>query len=133
MCSYFIHIAETPEEDETGRQAMMDYYQYSALRNIPDDPAKMPPNMRYFLDIREKLAVATKESMNDRSILIGTPAQIIESLKKAEAAGMDEIILYFNIGRKPHSMVIEQMDRFMRDIAPAFDDALSVGAKTAAE
>ena len=132
MCSYFIHIAETPEEDETGRQAMMDYYQYSALRNIPDDPAKMPPNMRYFLDIREKLAVATKESMNDRSILIGTPAQIIESLKKAEAAGMDEIILYFNIGRKPHSMVIEQMDRFMRDIAPAFDDAVSVGAKTAA-
>ena len=29
-------------------------------------------------------------------------------------------------------MVIEQMDRFMRDIAPAFDDALSVGTKTAA-
>jgi len=131
MCSYFIHIAETPEEDDYGRQSLIDYFQYSALRNIPDDPAKMPPNMRYFIDIRDKLAKATKEGLNDRSILIGTPQQIIDSLKQVEAAGIAEVILYFNVGNKPHAIVIDQMDRFMRDVAPAF--AKADAARSAAE
>jgi hypothetical protein len=37
-----------------------------------------------------------------------------------EAAGINEVILYFNYGLKPHEMVIDQMDRFMADIAPSF-------------
>ena len=131
MCSYFIHIAETPEEDSYGRQALMDYFQHSVLRNIPDDPDKVPPNMRYFLDIRARIAAATKEGMDDRSILIGPPARIVDSLKKVEAAGIEEVILYFNVGNKPHGMVVEQMDRFMRDVAPAFGEAGA--AKSAAE
>ena len=128
MCSYFIHIADTPEEDDYGRQAMMDYFKYSVLRAIPSDPKKVPPNMRYFMDIHERVGKATKEGMDDKSVLIGTPEQIIASLKKAEAAGIEEVILYFNVGNKPHNLVIEQMDRFMRDIAPAFD-AVSAAAE----
>lgn len=120
MCSYFIHIAETPEEDDYGRQTMMDYFQHSVLRNIPSDPAKTPPNMRYFMQIRENISKARKEGLNDRSILIGPPTKIIESLKKVEAAGIEEVILYFNVGNKPHEVVIDQMDRFMVDVAPAF-------------
>ncbi len=123
MCSYFIHIADTPEEDDYGRQTMLDYFQHSILRNIPSDPAKIPPNMRYFMQIRENISKADKASMNDRSVLIGSPAQIIDSLKKVEAAGIEEVILYFNVGNKPHEMVIDQMDRFMADIAPAFAEA----------
>ena len=34
-----------------------------------------------------------------------------------------EVILYFNYGQKPHNMVVEQMERFMADIAPAFEGA----------
>jgi hypothetical protein len=30
------------------------------------------------------------------------------------------VILYFNYGLKPYNMVIEQMDRFAAEIAPAF-------------
>jgi hypothetical protein len=28
--------------------------------------------------------------------------------------------LYFNVGLKPHNQVKEEMDRFMREVAPAF-------------
>ena len=30
-------------------------------------------------------------------------------------------MLYFNFGNKPDAMVREQMDRFMTEVAPAFD------------
>jgi len=132
MCSYFIHIADSPEEDDYGRQALLDYFNYSVLRAIPSDPTKIPPNMRYFLDIREKVSKANKAGMDDKSILIGTPDKIIESLKKVEEAGIEEVILYFNVGNKPHEMVIDQMDRFMRDIAPAFADKASPVAAVSA-
>ena len=62
-----------------------------------------------------------KEDLSDRSILIGTPARIVESLKRVEAAGIDEVILYFNVGNKPHAMVRDQMARFMAEVAPTFE------------
>ena len=56
-------------------------------------------------------------------MLVGSTDKIIEDLKQVEAAGISEVILYFNYGLKPHAMVKEQMQRFMTDIAPAFDGA----------
>ena len=44
-----------------------------------------------------------------------------EILKKVEAAGFDEVILYFNVGMKPHQQVKEEMHRFMSEVAPAFE------------
>ncbi|MSP79867.1 MAG: LLM class flavin-dependent oxidoreductase [Rhodospirillales bacterium] len=121
MCSYFIHIAETKAEDDFGRQALLDYFQYAVLRAFPSDPAKMPPSMHYFVKINEILKSMRKETLSDRSILLGSPAEIIAQLKKVEAAGIEEVILYFNVGRKPHSLVKEQMAKFMAEIAPAFE------------
>jgi hypothetical protein len=37
-----------------------------------------------------------------------------------EAAGFDEVILYFNVGLKPHLQVKDEMARFMVEVAPAF-------------
>ena len=42
-------------------------------------------------------------------------------LRAIERAGTDEVILYFNYGRKPHAMVKEQMDRFAREVMVRFD------------
>jgi len=53
-------------------------------------------------------------------VLLGGSAEIIEALKKVEAAGFDEVILYFNVGLKPHSQVKDEMARFMAEVAPAF-------------
>ena len=120
ICSYFIYIADTPEEEDRGRQYQIDYFQNCVLRAFPDDPSKMPPTMHYFMKINEVLRNTKKEDLSDRSILIGPPSKIIDSLKNIEAAGIDEVILYFNVGRKPHEMVKEQMHRFTEEIAPAF-------------
>ena len=76
--------------------------------------------MQYFIKIVEILENMEKEDITDKSILLGPQAQIIESLKRVEAAGIDEVILYFNVGNKPHTMVKEQMARFSEEIAPAF-------------
>ena len=123
MCSYFIHIAETPEEDDAGRQAMMDYFRHCVLRAFPDDPAKMPPTMRYFLKINEILRNMEKDKLSANSVLIGSPQQIADRLEQVEAAGIEEVILYFNVGNKPHALVKEQMYRFMERVAPAFERA----------
>ena len=53
-------------------------------------------------------------------MLLGNSQQITDSLKKVEEAGFAEVILYFNVGQKPHNQVKEEMDRFMREVAPNF-------------
>ncbi len=122
MCSYFIHIAENADEDDVGRQAMMDYFKHCVLRAFPDDPKTMPPTMHYFLKINEVLRNMEKDKLSANSVLIGSPQQIIDQLKLVEAAGISEVILYFNVGNKPHALVKEQMHKFMAEIAPAFEN-----------
>ena len=41
--------------------------------------------------------------MTENSVLLGYSQTITETLKKVEAAGFDEVILYFNVGMKPRS------------------------------
>ena len=77
--------------------------------------------MEYYRKIGQALTDLKKEHLGSHSILLGTPARIIDTLKEVEAAGIEEVILYFNYGRKPDSMVREQMDRFMAEVAPAFE------------
>ena len=53
--------------------------------------------------------------------MLGTSAEITEQLKAVEAAGIEECILYFNVGKKPHGMVKDQMHKFMEEVAPNFE------------
>jgi alkanesulfonate monooxygenase SsuD/methylene tetrahydromethanopterin reductase-like flavin-dependent oxidoreductase (luciferase family) len=120
MCSYFVYIADDQKADDYARQTMMDYFNHCVLRAIPNKLEDAPPSMQYFVKIADILKNMKKENLSDRSILLGTPAQIIESLKKVEKAGIEEVILYFNVGNKPNAMVKDQMHRFMEEIAPHF-------------
>jgi len=45
---------------------------------------------------------------------------LLKYLKKLEAVGFDEVILYFNVGLKPHSQIKDEMARFMAEMAPVF-------------
>jgi len=121
MCSYFIHITDNAAEEDYAREAQLAYFRHCVLPAFPDDPAKAPPTMHYFMKIVEILRNMKKADLTDKSILLGSPQQIIDVLKRVEAAGIAEVILYFNVGNKPDAMVKEQMARFMADIAPAFD------------
>ena len=80
------------------------------------------------MKINEILRGMTKESLTDKSILIGNAEKVTETLKRVEADGIEEVILYFNVGRKPHAMVKEQMHKFMEEVAPNFKEYASIAA-----
>ena len=90
---------------------------------VPGRSKNAPPSYRYFVDMVERLKAVKPEDLTDNSVLLGSSARIVESLKKVEAAGFDEVILYINVGLKPHQQVKDEMARFMAEVAPAFGGA----------
>ena len=71
----------------------------------------------------ERLQKVKPEDLTENSVLLGSSERITEVLKKVEAAGFDEVILYFNVGLKPHGQVKDEMARFMAEVAPVFAGA----------
>jgi len=120
MCSYFIHFADTSGEEEAARARQIRYYKECVIAAFPGDPATAPPSYRYFIGMVERLRNVRPEDLTENSVLLGSPDQITDTLKKVEAAGFDEVILYFNVGLKPHPQVKHEMARFMAEVAPAF-------------
>lgn len=120
MCSYFTHFYDTPAQEAAQRERQIRYYKECVIPALPGDPKTAPPSYRYFIDMVERLHKVRPQDLTENSVLLGTPAQITDTLKKVEAAGFDEVILYFNVGMKPHAQVKEEMDRFMREVAPNF-------------
>jgi alkanesulfonate monooxygenase SsuD/methylene tetrahydromethanopterin reductase-like flavin-dependent oxidoreductase (luciferase family) len=123
ICSYFTHFADTQDAEMAQRERQVRYYRECVIPAFPGDPKNAPPSYRYFIDIVDRLQKVRPEDLTENSVLLGSPARIMETLKKVEAAGFSEVILYFNVGLKPHTQVKEEMDRFMRDVAPAFEGA----------
>jgi alkanesulfonate monooxygenase SsuD/methylene tetrahydromethanopterin reductase-like flavin-dependent oxidoreductase (luciferase family) len=120
MCSYFIHIGESQQDQDYGREALLRYFKDALIAAFPSDAKTVPPTLKYFLGIVDLLRNMKAENLTSKSILVGSPQKIIDDLKEIEAAGISEVILYFNYGLKPYDMVIEQMDRFAAEIMPAF-------------
>ena len=120
MCSYFIHFADTKEEEEAARTRQIRYYKECVIAAFPGDPRTAPPSYRYFVGMVERLRNVRPEDLTENSVLLGSPARITDTLKKVEAAGFDEVILYFNVGLKPHTQVKHEMARFMAEVAPTF-------------
>jgi hypothetical protein len=120
MCSYFLHFADTKEQETAQRARQIRYFKECGLPALPSDPKTAPPSYRYFLEIVDRLSKVRPEDLTENSVLIGSSAGIAETLKKVESAGFSEVILYFNVGLKPHTQVKEEMNRFMQEVAPAF-------------
>ncbi len=121
MCSYFTHFADNAEQEAAQRARQIRYYKECVIPAFPSDPKTAPPSYRYFIDMVDRLQKIKAEDLTENSVLIGSAARITETLKKVEAAGFEEVILYFNVGLKPHNQVKEEMDRFMREVAPNFE------------
>ncbi|HEY5300839.1 MAG TPA: LLM class flavin-dependent oxidoreductase [Acetobacteraceae bacterium] len=120
MCSYFIHFHDTDAEEHAARARQLRYYQECVIPAFPGDPATAPPSYRYFVGMVDRLRKARAEDLSDNAVLLGDAGRITDSLKKVEAAGFDEVILYFNVGLKPHAQVKDEMARFMEQVAPSF-------------
>jgi alkanesulfonate monooxygenase SsuD/methylene tetrahydromethanopterin reductase-like flavin-dependent oxidoreductase (luciferase family) len=121
MCSYFTHFADTKDEEDAQRARQIRYYRECAIPALPSDAKTAPPSYRYFVDMVERLHKVRPEDLTENSVLLGTPQRIVETLKKVEAAGFEEVICYFNVGLKPHAQVKDEMARFMDEVAPAFE------------
>jgi len=120
MCSYFLHFADNPAEEAAARARQVRYYRECAVFAFPGDPKTAPPSYRYFSEIVERLHKVRPEDLSENAVLLGSPAQIIETLKKVEEAGIAEVILYVAVGLKPHTQVKHEMARFMAEVAPEF-------------
>jgi alkanesulfonate monooxygenase SsuD/methylene tetrahydromethanopterin reductase-like flavin-dependent oxidoreductase (luciferase family) len=121
MCSYFTHFADNKQQEDAQRARQIRYYKECVIPAFPGDPKTAPPSYRYFIDMVDRLQKVKPEDLTENSVLIGSPARITETLKKVEAAGFAEVILYFNVGLKPHMQVKQEMDRFMCEVAPHFE------------
>ena len=102
------------------RARQIRYYQECVIPAFPGDPQDGAAELSLFH--RHGRAAAGREARRfDRELgAARLAARITETLKKVEAAGFDEVILYFNVGLKPHAQVKEEMARFMAEVAPAF-------------
>jgi len=120
MCSYFTHFYDTPAQEQAQRARQIRYYKECVIPAFPSDPKTAPPSYHYFIDMVKRLHQATPEGLTENAVLLGNAARMTEVLKKVEAAGFAEVILYFNVGMKPHQQVKDEMDRFMREVAPNF-------------
>ena len=97
------------------------YFQECCIAALPSDKKKVSPTYHYFVDMVDNMRAMKPEMLTDKSVLLGTPQQIIDTVAKADQAGFSEIILYFNLGLKPHNQVLDEMQRFMEEVAPTFD------------
>jgi len=121
MCSYFIHFYDNKGEEDAARARQIRYYKECVIPALPGDPKNAPPSYAYFIDMVERLRKVEPEQLTENSVLLGNSQGVTDTLKKVEAAGFAEVILYFNVGMKPHQQVKEEMDRFMREVATSFE------------
>ncbi|MEX2127420.1 MAG: LLM class flavin-dependent oxidoreductase [Xanthobacteraceae bacterium] len=123
MCSYFTHFADDAAQEQAQRARQIRYYKECVIPALPGDPKTAPPSYRYFVDMVERLSKVKPEDLTENSVLLGSPQRIVDTLKKVEAAGIREVILYVNVGLKPHQQVKDEMARFMAEVAPQFEGA----------
>src|SRR5579872_5350417 len=120
MCSYFTHFADDKTQEDAARARQIRYYKECVIPSFPGDPRTAPPSYRYFIAMVERLRNVRPEDLTENSVLLGSTAHISDVLRKVSDAGFDEVILYFNVGLKPHGQVKDEMARFMEQVAPAF-------------
>jgi alkanesulfonate monooxygenase SsuD/methylene tetrahydromethanopterin reductase-like flavin-dependent oxidoreductase (luciferase family) len=132
MCSYFVCLAHTTEQERQARERLLMYLR-AVSPAFPGDRSKAPPHIAYFADIVDRIHAMEPSDLGERSIVTGTPTRVIDHLHQVEDAGIEEVICYFSYGALPHGEVLQQMERFSAEVMPAFvDGRVWAGTATAA-
>ena len=121
LCSYFLHFADNQAQENAQRARQIRYFKECVIPAFPGDPRTAPPSYQYFIDIVDRLRKVKPEDLTENAVLLGSAERITGTLKKVESAGFSEVILYVNVGLKPHAQVKEEMARFMEEVAPNFE------------
>ena len=120
MCSYFVNVTYDRQETIKTKERLLHYFN-GILPAFPADRATAPAHIRYFVDIVERMQTMTTEDLGDRSIITGSPEDCIMVLKDCEAAGIEEVILYFGFGGWGHAETMGSMERVAKELSPHFD------------
>jgi hypothetical protein len=111
MCSYFTDFSDSKAQEDATRARRIRCYKEVCDLGVSGRPEKAPPSHRYFVNIVERLQRVRPEDLTENSVLLDSPAQIAETSQERRGR-LDEVILYFNVGPKPHTQVNEEMGRF---------------------
>ncbi|MGJ9460718.1 LLM class flavin-dependent oxidoreductase, partial [Oceanobacillus sp. CF4.6] len=122
ICSYFLNITETPEETEATKVRMLQYFE-GLVPAFPDDITMAPPNIQYFAKIVERLKTIKTNDLGEESIIVGDADYVVKELKKIEASGIEEVIIYFDFGVISHEETIKSMERFSKYVMPHFEES----------
>lgn len=78
-------------------------------------------HLNLYLDTRQYGRNAQFEDLEAREqLLIGSPEDVIERLRKYEAAGCDHVMMLMNFGGLPHEKVLKSMELVAEKVMPAF-------------
>jgi alkanesulfonate monooxygenase SsuD/methylene tetrahydromethanopterin reductase-like flavin-dependent oxidoreductase (luciferase family) len=83
------------------------------------------PHLDLYLDTRMYGKSAKYEDLRDREqVLIGSPKDVVEMLKKYQDAGCDHIMMLMNFGGLPHEKVLKSMELVAKEVMPEFKKSL---------
>ncbi|GAC1322442.1 MAG: LLM class flavin-dependent oxidoreductase [Chloroflexota bacterium] len=119
MCSYFTCIADTPEQKRAAQERLL-YYLTNFIPAVPQNPDTVPPHIRYFVEIADRVKRMQPQDLGERSIVTGTVDEVLQQFKAVEEAGIEEVICYFNFGLLPHDETLRQMQRLSQEVMPHF-------------
>ncbi|WP_087974766.1 LLM class flavin-dependent oxidoreductase [Oceanobacillus rekensis] len=120
ICSYFLNVTETAEETEATKKRMLQYFE-GLVPAFPEDISKAPENIRYFAEIVDRLKTLETNDLGEESIIVGEVDYVVEALKKVEASGIEEVIIYFDFGVISHEETLKSMERFSKHVMPHFE------------
>src|SRR3954447_17940533 len=112
-------VTDSAAETRAAQERLMYYLRAVTPANLAPQ-ANLPPNLAFMADISRRVQTMQPEDLGERSIVAGDAAHCVEVLKRVEAAGIEEVILYFNYGAYPHADTVRMMERFARDVMPHF-------------
>ncbi|MFG6116050.1 LLM class flavin-dependent oxidoreductase [Halobacillus sp. MO56] len=83
-------------------------------------------HLNLYLDTRLYGKSAKFEDLEAREqLLIGSPEDVIERLRKYEEAGCDHIMMLMNFGGLPHEKVLESMKLVAEEVMPLFKEKIA--------
>lgn len=92
------------------------------------------PHLDLYLETRMYGKSAKYEDLRDREqTLIGTPDEVVATLKKYREAGCDHIMMLMNFGGLPHEKVLKSMELVAKEVMPKFKGSQEIEEKETRE
>jgi alkanesulfonate monooxygenase SsuD/methylene tetrahydromethanopterin reductase-like flavin-dependent oxidoreductase (luciferase family) len=125
ICSYFIHVAETPSDEDLALMALIRYFRSLA----PSFPvgSDVPDHLKYWEGLQGRLLDLKPEQIDSGAAIIGDLAYCREQVERLCRLGINEVILYFSFGAIPHDIVLKNMRLFAEGLLPAGPKSRSSG------